>query len=131
MGLYRWSKNCYFEFFIVLLNPFWYYCTLFPCYSTVVSYYCPLLPCYSTLKPYYLPFLPCYSTLSACYSTVRSNYSSLILLISLHLKCVRFQTQEYIFSICTNILNRSTHYVSSTFGSTLVVFLAQILIFLA
>ena len=96
MGLYRWSKNCYFEFFIVLLNPFWYYCTLFPCYSTVEPYYCPLLPCYSTLRPYYLPFLPCYSTLSACYSTVKSNYSTLIMLISLlpH-GCWQLQTQIY------------------------------------
>jgi hypothetical protein len=63
VGLYRWSKKCYFEFFIVLLNPFWYYCTLLPCYSTLVPYYYPLLPCYSTLRPYYLPFLSCYSTL--------------------------------------------------------------------
>jgi hypothetical protein len=36
VGFYRWSKKCYFEFLIVLFNPFWYYCTLFPCYSTVV-----------------------------------------------------------------------------------------------
>jgi hypothetical protein len=67
VGLYRWSKTCYFEFFVVLFNPFWYYCTLFPCYSTVVPYYCQLLPCYSTLRPYYLPFLSCYSTLLACH----------------------------------------------------------------
>ena len=83
VGLYQWSKKPYFEFFIVLLNPFWYYCPLFPCYSTVVPYYCPLLPCYSTLRPYYLPFLSCYSTLLACYSTVRSSYITLILLLSL------------------------------------------------
>jgi hypothetical protein len=43
LGLYRWSKTCYFEFFVVLFNPFWYYCKLFPCYSTVVPYYRPLL----------------------------------------------------------------------------------------
>jgi hypothetical protein len=83
VGLYRWSKTCYFEFFVVLFNPFWYYCTLLPCYSTVLPYYCPLLPSYSKLRPYYLPFLSCYSTLLACFSTVRSGYSILILFISL------------------------------------------------
>ena len=25
VGLYRWSKKCYFEFLVVLFNPFWYY----------------------------------------------------------------------------------------------------------
>jgi hypothetical protein len=96
VGLYRWSKTCYFEFFVVLFNPFWYCCTLFPCYSTVVPYYCPLSPCYSTVSPYYLPFSSCYSTLLACHSIVRSSYSTLILFISLSSRyCGQLQTQNY------------------------------------
>jgi hypothetical protein len=85
-----------FRVFHRIAQSFLVYCTLFPCYSTVVSYYCPLLPCYSTLRPYYMPFLSRYPTLPACYSTVRSSFTTLIPLISLSPHCCwQLQTQNY------------------------------------